>query len=260
LDQKLEMLADRLFRARESGTPIPPIRSELSDGDVDAAYKIQFINMRRRIGAGATPVGRKIGLTSAAVQKQLGVDQPDFGMLFDTMGFRGDAVKVSRGKLIAPRLEAEIALILASDITTELRDTEALRPFIQSVAAAGEIVDSAVAGWDIQIVDTVADNASSGLFVIGTPQPFDKSVDLAARAMRLTMDGELKSSGTGAATMGSPLNALLWLANIANAFGDPLRKGDIILSGSLGPIIPFNPGEYEIEINGFATLRITCSA
>ncbi|MBL6938228.1 MAG: fumarylacetoacetate hydrolase family protein [Alphaproteobacteria bacterium] len=249
-------LAERLFVARERGVPIAPIRGELREKDIAAAYRIQVLNGARRIDAGARVVGRKIGLTSAAVQKQLGVDQPDFGLLFDDMAYRGNDVTIPRKVLIAPRIEAEIALILSRDITKPVKDIDEMATFVAAVAAAAEIVDSAIEGWNIGIVDTIADNASSRLFAIGEPQPFPTQADLAACTMSLTKNGEAKAAGSGAATLGHPLVALQWLANKAVEFEHPLQAGDIILSGALGPMIPFDPATYTIEITGFPTLTV----
>lgn len=252
----VQTIAERLFEARRTAVAIPPIHDELAPLDISSAYAIQRLNTERRIKAGARAVGRKIGLTSQAVQKQLGVDQPDFGMLFDDMAHRGDSVVVKRAGLISPRIEAELAFVLSADIATKVMANADLHRVIASVAASAEIVDSAIADWKIGIVDTIADNASSGAFAIGTPQVYTPDMDLPGRTMRLLKDGELKSSGTGAATLGDPLTALAWLANTAIAFGDPLRKGDIVLSGALGPMIPMDAARYEIEISGFPKLTV----
>lgn len=255
-DDNERQIAERLFQARQTCVAIPPVRDELSTGGVAAAYRIQKLNIERLVAAGARRVGRKIGLTSKAVQQQLGVDSPDFGVLLDSMAWRGDAVSVPVSGMIAPRIEAEIAFVLARDITAVTPGAD-LSPFIASVAASAEIVDSAIANWTINILDTVADNASSGRFAVGTPLAFATGMDLPARRMVLRRDGETVSSGTGAATLGDPLTALAWLAETAIAFGDPLRAGDIILAGALGPMTPFVPATYEIEIDGFPKLTVT---
>jgi 2-keto-4-pentenoate hydratase len=228
--------------------------------DIAAAYRVQQINIARRLAGGRRVVGRKIGLTSEAVQKQLGVDQPDFGVLLDDMAYLGDRVAIPLEGFISPRIEAEIAFILKADITRAgLRGAD-LEAAIGQVAASAEIVDSAIADWKINIVDTIADNASSGAFALGSPQPYSPGMDLPGRAMRLSRAGEVLSTGMGAATLGHPLTALTWLADKAVAFGDPLRAGDVILAGALGPMKPFEPGDYLIEIDGFPALMVSAVA
>jgi len=257
LDARIAQCADRLHEARASGRAIPPVRGELPDLDIAAAYRVQQINIRRRLDDGRQVVGRKIGLTSEAVQKQLGVDQPDFGVLLDDMAFHGDQVTIPLAGFIAPRIEAEIAFILKSDIAQAGLRGPDLEACVGEVAASAEIVDSAIAGWDINIVDTVADNASSAAFALGSPQLYLRGMDLPRRAMRLSRGGEVLSSGTGAATLGHPLTALAWLADTAVALGDPLRAGDVILAGALGPMKPFEAGDYVIDIDGFPRLTVS---
>lgn len=254
-DEVTTQIAGQLWAARQSCQPIPPVREQLAAGGVEAAYRIQKINIDRALAEGARRVGRKIGLTSRAVQQQLGVDSPDFGVLLDVMAWHGDSVEIPVAGMIAPRIEAEIAFVLGADITAIPPDGD-LSPFIASLAASAEIVDSAIANWTINILDTVADNASSGRFAMGTVQPYSRALDLPARTMVLRRDGAPVSTGTGAATLGDPLIALSWLAQTAIAFGDPLRAGDIILSGALGPMTPFVPAIYEIEIDGFPKLTV----
>lgn len=254
LEAAIARIADRLFEARATRRPIPPVRSELPALDIDSAYKVQQINVRRLLESGRKVVGRKIGLTSAAVQKQLGVDQPDFGVLFDVMAYGGAGAEISVSKLIAPRIEAEFAFRLGVDITKGPFTAEAVAGAVESVAVATEIVDSAIANWDINIVDTIADNASCGAFVTGPWVPFTRDLDLPSRAMRMTRFGAEVSKGAGAATLGDPLNALAWLAETAVAFGDPLRAGEIVLAGALGPMTALAPGDYAVNIEGFAPL------
>lgn len=254
-DELVRQIADHLWSARQSCQAVAPVRERLAPGGVETAYRIQKANIDRHVANGARRVGRKIGLTSKAVQQQLGVDSPDFGVLLDTMAWHGDVVEIPVKGMIAPRIEAEIAIILSADIVA-IPTSGDLRPFIASVAASAEIVDSAIANWTINILDTVADNASSGRFALGTGKPYSHDMDLPARQMVLRRDGETISTGAGAATLGDPLIALAWLAETAIAFGDPLRAGDIILSGALGPMTPFVPATYEIEIDGFPKLTV----
>ncbi|MDR3470518.1 MAG: fumarylacetoacetate hydrolase family protein [Devosia sp.] len=256
----IEDVAGRLFDARSGRRPIPPVRTSLPEMDIAAAYQVQQRNVRRRLEGGRRIAGRKIGLTSEAVQRQLGVDQPDFGVLFDDMAYCGDAVTIPLSRFIAPRIEAEIAFVLRADITIAGLSRTELEAAVGEVAASAEIVDSAITGWEINIVDSIADNASSGAYALGAPQPYAPGMDLPARAMRLSRRGETLSVGVGAATLGHPLAALAWLADTAVALGEPLRAGDVILAGALGPMTPFQAGDYLVEIEGFPALTIRAEA
>ncbi len=205
--------------------------------------------MQARLQAGATVVGRKIGATSEAVQRQLGVDQPDFGYLLSDMdvsfGADADGAPISMRTLVQPRVEAEVAFVLARDIDPATEDDitlDLVREAVDVALPALEIVDSRIADWDIEFTDTVADNASSGLYVVGREGRALDELEPRDVVMSLTINGEERSSGTGAACLGDPLEALRWLAVQAYRFGDPLRAGHLILSGALGPFVPFCPG------------------
>lgn len=232
--------ADRLDGARTGIKPTAPVRDVLGSTDVDGAYAVQAELTRRRVEAGGVVVGRKIGLTSPAVQKQLGVDQPDFGVLFEDMHF-ADGATVPTATLLQPKVEAEVAFILGADLHGDL-DLATVRAAVTHAVPALEIVDSRVDNWDITIVDTVADNGSSAAFVLGdVAVPLDE-IEPRDVQMVLTVDGHEVSSGNGAACLGDPLEALLWLARTAHELGDPLREGQIILSGALGPMVPVSAG------------------
>ncbi len=254
----IEQAADQLFKARKSGQPISPVRETLPSGDLDAAYAVQQINVARLSQEGRRRIGRKIGLTSRAVQTQLGVDQPDFGVLFDFMDCSDRKMLLS--DLIAPRIEAEIAFRLARRIDRAGLSYEELIAHIKGVAAAVEIVDSAVERWDIGIVDTIADNASCGRFAVGDWQPYRHGAALPSAQMRLMLNGEEVSRGEGAATLGDPLNALAWLANVSAERGDPLEAGEVILAGALGPMTLLAVGTYEVTIDGFPLLSLEVAA
>ncbi|MBL8268377.1 2-keto-4-pentenoate hydratase, partial [Steroidobacter sp.] len=200
--------------------------------------------------AGRRIVGAKIGLTSQAVQKQLGVDQPDFGMLFDDMEF-GDDAPIPISRLIQPKVEAEIAFVLEKDLDSERPTLAQVTTAIAYALPAIEIVDSRVRDWKISLFDTIADNASSGLYVLGgTPRKID-AIDLKLCGVRLENRGEPVSTGCGAACLGNPLNAVVWLAGTMARLGQPLRAGTTILSGALGPMVPVKAGEvYEARISG----------
>jgi 2-keto-4-pentenoate hydratase len=210
-------------------------------------------------------VGRKIGATSEAVQTQLGVDQPDFGYLLHDMDVSprdGQVEPISMRTLLQPRVEGEVAFVLARDIDDPDITLDVVRDAVEVVLPALEIVDSRIADWAIGFTDTVADNASSGLFVVGTDgrtlAPDPQGLEPREVTMSLTINGEERSAGNGAACLGDPLEALRWLAVQAQRFGDPLRAGHLILSGALGPFVPFAPGDrVEATISGFAPLRVT---
>jgi 2-keto-4-pentenoate hydratase len=237
LDRAATAALDRLAAARAAGRPCPPVRALLPAGDISTAYAVQATWVASQVAAGATVVGRKIGLTSPVVQAQLGVDQPDFGTLLSTMNCPpGEPVDPSR--LLQPKIEADLG---PDDVLAATG----------SVAAALEIVDSRVADWDISIVDTVADNASSGLFTLGPERRPPGGLDLAACSMRLWRGGEEASTGSGAACLGHPAIAVAWLAATARSYGQPLRAGEIVLSGALGPMVPVQAGDrVTAEISG----------
>ncbi|HYG93820.1 MAG TPA: fumarylacetoacetate hydrolase family protein [Nocardioides sp.] len=247
---------DRLARAQESRVPCAAVRDLIGSDDLDAAYRVQQGLVQRRLDGGVTVVGRKIGATSEAVQRQLGMDQPDFGYLLSDMDV-SDHRPVSMRTLVQPRVEAEVAFVLGRDLDLpeEQLTIEAVRAAIETVLPALEVVDSRIEGWDIGFTDTVADNASSGLFVVGREGRKLDEVEPREATMSLTVNGEERSAGTGEACLGDPLEALRWLAVQAGRFGDPLRAGHLILSGALGPFVPFAPGDrVEATISGFAPL------
>lgn len=238
----VEQAAERLRHAAETSTPCGPVRDVVGTAtDVAVGYAIQEVNLRHAIAAGRRVSGRKIGLTSEAVQRQLGVDRPDFGTLFADTEY-GDGIALDAHRLLQPRAEAEVALVLERDLDIEqptfndvVRATAYALPSI-------EVVDSRVAGWDIRFVDTVADNASCGLYVLGArPVPLS-AVDLRTVPMRMTIDGAEVSTGVGAACLGHPVQAARWLAATMVALGTPLRAGDVVMTGALGPMRPIGPG------------------
>jgi 2-keto-4-pentenoate hydratase len=248
--------ADRLASASATGTPCAPVRDLIGREDIDAAYRIQSRNIDAALANGRRVVGRKIGLTSRAVQKQLGVDQPDFGLLLDDMDCTRDS-SVDFTRLLQPRIEAEVAFVLSSDIIRPITG-KAAPGFVDEVFAAFEIVDSRIADWDISLADTVADNASSGLYVLGDPLPRADAPNLADVTMTMTADGEQVSSGRGSDCLGSPWEALAWLANTSLAYGSPLRAGQVVLSGALGPMVSVTPGStYFASISGVGTVTTT---
>ena len=246
----------RLARAQETREPCAPVRDLIGTDDLDAAYAVQQGLVRARLDGGARVVGRKIGATSEAVQQQLGVDQPDFGYLLDDMDVSRQA-PISMRTLVQPRVEAEVAFVLGRDIDEPEITLAGVRDAVRFALPALEIVDSRIADWDIGFTDTVADNASSGLFVVGEDRRTLEELEPRDVTMSLAINGEERSSGLGEACLGDPLEALRWLAVQAQRYGDPLRAGHLVLSGALGPFVPFAPGDkVEASISGFATLTV----
>ncbi|MFC8529953.1 2-keto-4-pentenoate hydratase [Nocardia sp. NPDC057227] len=233
--------AERLHTALATGVPAPPVRDLIGSDDIAAAYAVQSLGTMRRRNAGARVIGRKIGLTSPAVQRQLGVDQPDFGVLFADMQVPATPPE-HRPRLLQPRVEAELAFVLATDLDDDHLDAHTVRDAVDHAVAALEIVDSRIADWDITFGDTVADNASSGWFTLGERQLALAEFEPRDITMRMSFGDDVVSEGTGAACLGDPLEALTWLARTAREFGDPLRAGDIVLSGALGPMAPLVAG------------------
>ncbi|WP_225010989.1 2-keto-4-pentenoate hydratase [Novosphingobium percolationis] len=256
----IQQAAEQLRGAAASGKPVAPIRDLISAGGVDAAYAVQEINTRHALDSGRRLVGRKIGLTSLAVQRQLGVDQPDYGMLFSDMDVP-EGIPISLDQVIQPKVEAEIAIVVGRDLPhPDLTTAEMIRA-VEYVVPAIEIVDSRVANWDIRIWDTVADNASSGLFVLGAVPRKLEALDLRECGMVMEVKGEPISVGAGIACLGSPITAALWLARVMAKVGRPLLEGDVILSGALGPMAGVARGDVvEARINGVGTVRAAFAA
>ncbi|WP_249137419.1 2-keto-4-pentenoate hydratase [Bradyrhizobium tropiciagri] len=256
MNQSVLKVADLLTNAEADRKQISPIVSQLGQGNVEAAYQVQAELTRRGIGAGRRLVGRKVGLTSVAVQQQLGVGEPDFGALFADMEIEHlGSIKIE--ELIQPRIEAEVALVLDRDLDQADTTAAELTRAIAFVAPALEIVDSRIADWKISIVDTIADNGSSARYALGDTFRRITDVDLATCGMSMTRNGEIVSVGAGAACLGHPLKAALWLVRKLASAGAPLRAGDVILTGALGPMVSVTKGEtYEAHILGLGSVQV----
>ena len=238
----VEEIASQLRNAIAIETPIKPIRDIIGVEDLTSAYAIQRVNTQHRISSGARIVGKKIGLTSKAVQAQLGVDQPDYGMLFNTMEvLTGDTVPWN--ELMQPKVEAEIAFILGQDLDHPSMTVSDIISAVDYAVGAIEIVGSRIENWNIKITDTVADNASASHFVIGHRPVKLNDFDLINCQMSMDKNGKTVSEGTGADCLGSPINATLWLARTMAHLGDPLKKGEVILTGAMGPMSAVEKGD-----------------
>ncbi|MDP2220976.1 MAG: fumarylacetoacetate hydrolase family protein [Hydrogenophaga sp.] len=237
------VVAKVLRTARAARTPVAPVSSTHGIEGLEAAYAVADLNTQARLAEGQRIVGLKVGLTSKAVQEQLGVDQPDFGVLFDDMEYlSGQDVPTNR--LMQPKIEAEIAFVVGSDLAgTTPSYAEFLACLVYALPAL-EIVDSAIADWKIRLVDTVADNASCGVYVLGDQPVLLGQLSLGDLGMCLTKNGTTASVGTGSACLGHPLRAAYWLACTMAARGQGLKAGQVILSGALGPMVPVAAGDH----------------
>jgi 2-keto-4-pentenoate hydratase len=241
--QKAVELADHLARAASEGRGVQPITALDPAITEKEAYDVQLVTIQRKIQEGRRVVGKKIGLTSLAMQKLLGVDQPDYGHLLDDMVVENGG-EIPWHRVLQPRVEGEIAFVLKRDlIGPQVTELDVLLA-TDYVLPALEIVDSRVADWKIALPDTIADNASSGLYVLGgKPVPVDR-VDLAQIGMVLYKNGEIANTGVGAAALGSPAACVAWLANKLFEFGIPLKAGEVILSGALSAAVNAAPGDH----------------
>ena len=235
-------LADELWEADRTAKPVAPLTDRHPDLVLDDAYAIQTINIDRRIAAGQRVIGRKVGLTSRPMQQMLGVDEPDFGVLTDEMIVEdGDLVDLTR--LVQPRVEAELAFVMGEDLAGPGVSTARALAAIAGALPAIEIVDSRVADWKIKLVDTVSDNASSGLLVVGGRMRPVHELDLRLLGVAVYRNGELIDTGAGAAALGNPARCVAWLANKLGAFGAGLNAGDILLPGAVHKMQPVRPGD-----------------
>lgn len=253
----IETLAQQLRDAYSTRTACEPLRTTIGVEDLEMAYAIQDLNNQLLIKKGARVTGRKIGLTSKAVQAQLGVDQPDFGILLDTMEvLNGDSIAMS--ELMQPKVEAEIAFVLKEDLPSRKLTTTELLSKIDYAVAAIEIVGSRIENWNIKITDTIADNASASHYVIGHRPVRLENIDLVHSKMEMTKNGEVVSTGIGSACLGSPINATLWLVNKMATLGTPLKAGEVILSGALGPMSSVTAGDTVVaNFDGLGSVSVS---
>ena len=257
MQKVIEKAALQIRSAFETKTPCTPIRHAFENNDVKAAYEIQDINTQLKLNAGFKIIGKKIGLTSFAVQKQLGVSEPDYGMLFDDMKFENKA-SIPSTLLMQAKAETELAFILKKDLSSANHNLEEIKHAIDYALVAIEIVGSRIENWDIKITDTIADNASASHYVLGHRPVSLSDFDIINCKMTMTRNGEIVSEGTGASCLGSPLNATIWLAKTLISRGTPLKKGDVVLTGSLGPMVNAQPGEkFEAHFEGLGSVSVS---
>jgi len=248
--ERVEKYAAELFTALQNRETVPPLIARDDGLTIDDAYAISLNFLERRTAQGERVVGKKIGVTSKAVQDMLGVHQPDFGFLTDAMHIEGD-IDVDAKGLIQPRAEAEIAFILKDSLNGSGVTAQDVIAATHSIAPCFEIVDSRIRNWNIGIVDTVADNASCGVFVLGDARANPQEYDLPGLKVTVTKNGAPLSEGMGSAVQGDPAQAVAWLANTLGAYGVTLDAGDIILSGSVVPLEPAVKGDvFEMRLHG----------
>lgn len=246
----VEKAAAVLWSAGRTCTPVPPIRNLLGTStDIDIGYAVQQVNTERWIREGRRISGRKIGVTSKAVQEQIGVAQPDFGTLFVDTEY-SDGVEIPASRLIQPRVEAEVALIVGQGLDNAPHGFAEIIRSIDFALPAIEVVDSRIEDWQISIVDTVSDNASCGLYVLGSkPVPLTR-LNLRTLPMRMSINGGDVSTGIGAACLGNPIHAARWLADTLCERGIPLCAGDVLMTGALGPMKPISVGDEVVALLG----------
>ncbi|GLV12548.1 2-keto-4-pentenoate hydratase [Alicyclobacillus hesperidum] len=239
---QMEDLAAELFAAERALRTIPPLTERYPDMSMEVAYQIQLLNAHKKQQAGDRVVGHKIGLTSKPMQRMLGVNEPDFGHLFASMRYRSrDIVDFP---LIQPKVEPELAFILAEDLPGPDVDADAVLRATRSVVPALEVIDSRIADWKIRLADTIADNASAGCFVLGDEPTPVRDANLTTCGAVLKVNGEVVETGAGAAVMGHPAIAVAWLANKLSSLGTTLRAGDVVLSGAVSAAVPVRSGDH----------------
>lgn len=256
---QVRTFGDELFEALNSRSVLEPLTTRAPEITIDDAYGVSKHFLDRRLAEGDRVVGKKIGVTSKPVQEMLGVHQPDFGFLLESMHVEdASTVSLAEAKLIQPRAEGEIAFRLKKDLRGPGVTEEEVLDATDYVCPCFEIVDSRIRDWKIKIQDTIADNASCGVFVLGSSPIAPRKLDLAAVKMNIRKNGEHVASGVGSAVQGHPATAVAWLANTLGKYGIPFHAGEIILSGSLAPLLPAAPGDtFEMTLDGIGACSIS---
>jgi 2-oxopent-4-enoate hydratase len=254
----IRRLAGRLWLAEVGADPIEPLSVTCPGLTVADAYSIQSVNARHRVAAGALVVGHKIGLTSRAMQEMLGVDQPDYGHLYDQIVLPSGS-QLARAELIAPRIEPEIAFVLGRDLRGPDVDADQVLAATDHVLPALEVIDSRIADWKITLVDTVADNASCARAVLGGEGKSPRGLDLAASLVTLSVNGEVVDTGVGVAVLGHPARAIAWLANALAGYGVGLEAGQVILPGSMTAAVPLGSGDLvRADFGELGSVHVSC--
>ena len=255
----IQELGNRLYEALATRTVIAPLTDQYPDMTIEDAYQVQQQMLSKRLAAGEQIVGKKVGVTSSAVMNMLGVFQPDFGYLLNGMIYN-DGEIIPANTLIQPKAEGEIAFLLKRDLKGPGITVADVLAATEGVMTCFEIVDSRIRDWKIKIQDTVADNASCGVFVLGESLVNPTKVDLNTCGMVLEKNGEIVATGSGAAALGAPANAVAWLANTLGRLDIPLKAGEVILSGSLASLIPVTSGDsLKVTIGGIGSCSVRFS-
>lgn len=253
-EHDIQKHADALFQAERTRVQVAPLTEQTPDIGIDDAYAIQMLNVARAEQLGHVISGKKIGLTSVGIQTQLGVHEPDYGHLFKSMECADG--RVASAQLIQPKIEAEVAFVLAADLSGGAVTPADVRQATSYVLAAFEIVDSRVKDWRIKLADTVADNASSGRYVLGSRRFGLDAIDLPNEAMQLYKNDELLETGTGAEVLGDPCAAVAWLANRLWSYGVALKQGEIVLSGAFSAAPLASAGDrFRVDFSTLGTLE-----
>ena len=255
--EQIIQCGDELFDAMRNRQTLRPFTERFEDFTIDDAYHVSLRMVERRVQSGERIIGKKIGVTSKAVQNMLNVYQPDFGYLTDSMAYsEGEEMPISK-LLIQPKAEGEIAFILKKDLMGPGVTNADVLAATDCVIPCFEVVDSRIENWEIKIQDTVADNASCGLFILGDKAISPRKIDLTTCGMVVDKNGSVISTGAGAAALGSPVNCVTWLANTLGKFGIPLKAGEVILSGSLVPLEPVKAGDHmRVSIGGMGSASV----
>ncbi|MEH7443638.1 fumarylacetoacetate hydrolase family protein [Bacillus sp. JJ1122] len=242
MNNVIDQIADTLLEAERSKQAVPPLTQQYTELNVTDAYNVQLEVLKRKLSEGRTVIGKKVGLTSVAMQKMLGVDEPDYGHLLDDMKVENGA-KVKVRDLLSPKIEAEIGFVLAEDLKGPNVTFLDVLMATKYVVPTLEIIDSRIADWKIGLVDTVADNGSSAMVVVGDEMAEIDGLDLRSVGMILSKNGEMVATGSGAAALGHPAHAIAWLANKLHEFGISLKAGELILPGALSAAIAVEEGD-----------------
>jgi 2-keto-4-pentenoate hydratase len=257
MSSPIQQAADALWNARAARSTIGRVSESFGIDSVAEAYAVAQLNTARALQGGTRVSGKKIGLTSLAVQQQLGVDQPDYGVLFADMEYLSGAT-LPASRLIQPKAEGEIAFVVGRDLMQDDLTWASFLLGLEYALPAIEIVDSAITDWKVTLIDTVADNASCGLYVLGLEPRRIGDLVLAGSAMDLRKNGNTAAVGAGVACLGNPLLAAYWLAKTMAAAGQPLLAGDVVMSGALGSMVPIVAGDrIDVDISGLG--RVSCS-